>query len=290
MQRRWQSRRASSVTMAAGKPRTLYDKIFDDHVVAKLGEDGDEGGNALIYIDRHLVHEVTSPQAFEGLRTAGRAVRRPECTLATVDHNVPTSDRSSFTTVEQFIEQEDSRTQVMQLEENVKTFGVTYFGMRDLRQGIVHIIGPEQGFTMPGMTIVCGDSHTATHGAFGSLAFGIGTSEVEHVLATQTLVQAKGKNMRVQVNGELAAGGTSKDVVLHIIGVIGTAGGTGSVIEFCGSAIESLSMEARMSICNMAIEGGARAGMIGPDEITFEYLRGRWVSLLACLLTYLLHA
>jgi 3-isopropylmalate dehydratase len=288
MQRRWQSRRASSVTMAAGKPRTLYDKIFDDHVVAKLGEDGDEGGNALIYIDRHLVHEVTSPQAFEGLRTAGRAVRRPECTLATVDHNVPTSDRSSFTTVEQFIEQEDSRTQVMQLEENVKTFGVTYFGMRDLRQGIVHIIGPEQGFTMPGMTIVCGDSHTATHGAFGSLAFGIGTSEVEHVLATQTLVQAKGKNMRVQVNGELAAGVTSKDVVLHIIGVIGTAGGTGSVIEFCGSAIESLSMEARMSICNMAIEGGARAGMIGPDEITFEYLRGRWVSLLACLLTYLL--
>ena len=232
-------------------------------------------GTALLYIDRHLLHEVTSPQAFEGLRTAGRPVRRRDCTLATVDHNVPTSDRSAFETVESFIQEEDSRTQVMALQNNVQEFGVTYFGMDDKRQGIVHIIGPEQGFTLPGSTCVCGDSHTATHGAFGALAFGIGTSEVEHVLATQTLLQKRSKNMRVSVNGELAPGVTSKDVVLHIIGVIGTAGGTGAVIEFAGDAVRGLSMEARMSMCNMAIEGGARAGMVAPDDITFEYLKGR---------------
>jgi 3-isopropylmalate dehydratase len=248
----------------------LYDKIWDDHVVNTSPD-----GTALLYIDRHLLHEVTSPQAFEGLRTAGRPVRRRDCTLATVDHNVPTSDRSAFETVESFIQEEDSRTQVMALQNNVQEFGVTYFGMDDKRQGIVHIIGPEQGFTLPGSTCVCGDSHTATHGAFGALAFGIGTSEVEHVLATQTLLQKRSKNMRVSVNGELAPGVTSKDVVLHIIGVIGTAGGTGAVIEFAGDAVRGLSMEARMSMCNMAIEGGARAGMVAPDDITFEYLKGR---------------
>jgi len=261
---------ASRRAAASAGPRTLYDKIWDDHVV-----DINEDGTALLYIDRHLVHEVTSPQAFEGLRTAGRPVRRPDCTLATVDHNVPTSDRSGFTTVEAFIKEVDSRTQVMALEENVKEFGVTYFGMDDKRQGIVHVIGPEQGFTLPGSTCVCGDSHTATHGAFGALAFGIGTSEVEHVLATQTLLQKKSKNMCIRVEGELPAGVTSKDVVLHVIGVIGTAGGTGHVIEFCGDAIAGLSMESRMTICNMAIEAGARAGMVAPDDITLEYMKGR---------------
>lgn len=253
-----------------GPLRTLYDKVFEDHVVHK-----DESGSYLIYIDRHLVHEVTSPQAFEGLKNAGRKVRRSDCTLATVDHNIPTESRASFKNVETFVEQEDSKLQVMTLEQNVKDFDVTYFGMEDARQGIVHVIGPEQGFTLPGTTVVCGDSHTSTHGAFGALAFGIGTSEVEHVLATQTIIQAKSKNMRIQVDGDLAAGITSKDLVLHVIGVIGTAGGTGCVIEFAGSAIEALSMEARMSICNMAIEAGARAGMIRPDEITFNYLKGR---------------
>eukprot|EP00600_Ochromonadales_sp_CCMP1393_P012109 CAMPEP_0175019174 /NCGR_PEP_ID=MMETSP0005-20121125/13408_1 /TAXON_ID=420556 /ORGANISM="Ochromonas sp., Strain CCMP1393" /LENGTH=736 /DNA_ID=CAMNT_0016276873 /DNA_START=185 /DNA_END=2395 /DNA_ORIENTATION=- len=248
----------------------MFDKIWDAHLV-----DDSDDGNSLIYIDRHLVHEVTSPQAFEGLRTANRPVRRPDCTLVTVDHNVPTSSRTDFKDIASFIKEDDSRTQVMALEENVENFGLTYFGMDDSRQGIVHIIGPEQGFTLPGSTIVCGDSHTATHGAFGSLAFGIGTSEVEHVLATQTLVQQKAKNMRIRVDGELGPGVTSKDVVLHIIGVIGTAGGTGHVIEFAGDAIASFSMEARMSICNMAIEAGARAGMIAPDDITFEYLKGR---------------
>lgn len=249
--------------------RTLFDKIWDDHLVE------DSGDNSLIYIDRHLVHEVTSPQAFEGLRTANRIVRRPDCTLVTVDHNVPTSDRSSYKDAASFIQESASRTQVLALEENVKDFGLTYFGMDDSRQGIVHIIGPEQGFTLPGSTIVCGDSHTATHGAFGALAFGIGTSEVEHVLATQTLVQSKAKNMRITVEGKLNEFVTSKDVILHIIGVIGTAGGNGHVIEFAGDAIASFSMEARMSICNMAIEAGARAGMIAPDEITYEYLKGR---------------
>ncbi|KAK1924182.1 putative 3-isopropylmalate dehydratase [Papiliotrema laurentii] len=253
-------------------PRTLYDKVFDDHVVYS-GE-----GDTLLYIDRHLVHEVTSPQAFEGLRNAGRKVRRTDCTLATVDHNIPTAIRKNFKDINSFIAEPDSRAQVAALEENVKAFGVTYFGMSDKRQGIVHIIGPEQGFTLPGTTVVCGDSHTSTHGAFGALAFGIGTSEVEHVLATQTLPQAKSKNMRVSVEGQLAEGVTSKDIVLHIIGLIGTAGGTGCVIEFAGSAIRALSMEARMSICNMSIEGGARAGMIAPDEITFEYLKGRPLS------------
>ncbi|KAL0094896.1 Isopropylmalate isomerase [Phycomyces blakesleeanus] len=250
--------------------RTLYDKVWDDHVI-----DSQEDGTCLIYIDRHLVHEVTSPQAFEGLRNASRRVRRPDCTLATVDHNIPTTTRKKFKSITTFIDEADSRTQCETLETNVKEFELTYFGMEDSRQGIVHVIGPEQGFTLPGTTVVCGDSHTSTHGAFGALAFGIGTSEVEHVLATQTLLQKKSKNMRVCVEGELTPGVTSKDVALHVIGLIGTAGGTGCVIEFCGSAIASLSMEARMSICNMSIEGGARAGMIAPDEITFEYLRGR---------------
>ncbi|KAK1236655.1 3-isopropylmalate dehydratase [Marasmius sp. AFHP31] len=249
-------------------PRTLYDKIWDDHVV-----EYNEDGLALIYIDRHLVHEVTSPQAFEGLRSAGRPVRRPDCTLATVDHNVPTASRKNFKDVETFIAEPDSRAQCVALEENVKEFGVTYFGMTDKR--IVHIIGPEQGFTLPGITCVCGDSHTSTHGAFGSLAFGIGTSEVEHVLATQTLLQKKQKNMRISVDGDLHEGVTSKDVILHIIGVIGTAGGTGAVIEYAGSVIRGFSMEARMSMCNMSIEAGARAGMVAPDEVTFAYLRDR---------------
>ncbi|TFK86436.1 hypothetical protein K466DRAFT_600315 [Polyporus arcularius HHB13444] len=252
------------------QPRTLYDKIWDDHVV-----DVDENGLALIYIDRHLVFEVSSPQAFEGLRNAGRPVRRPDCTLATVDHNVPTSSRKHFTTVSEFVTQPESRAQVTTLEDNVKTFGLTYFGMTDRRQGIVHIIGPEEGFTLPGIICVCGDSHTSTHGAFGCLAFGIGTSEVEHVLATQTIIQKKSKNMRITVEGTLAEGVTSKDVILHIIGVIGIAGGTGCVIEYAGSVVRGLSMEARMTMCNMSIEGGARAGMIAPDEITFNYLRGR---------------
>ncbi|KAI6382465.1 hypothetical protein MCOR25_000757 [Pyricularia grisea] len=214
-------------------------------------------------------------QAFEGLRNAGRKVRRPDCTLATTDHNVPTTSRKALKDIASFIKEDDSRTQCVTLEENVKEFGVTYFGLSDKRQGIVHVIGPEQGFTLPGTTVVCGDSHTSTHGAFGALAFGIGTSEVEHVLATQCLITKRSKNMRIQVDGELAPGVSSKDVVLHAIGIIGTAGGTGAVIEFCGSVIRSLSMEARMSICNMSIEGGARAGMVAPDEITFDYLKGR---------------
>lgn len=255
---------------SSAQPQTLYDKVFHDHIVHK-----DESGLYLLYIDRHLVHEVTLPQAFEGLKNANRKVRRPDCTLATVDHNIPTVLRAKFKNVETFVEQEDSKLQVMTLEQNVQDFGVTYFGMTDARQGIVHVIGPEQGFTLPGTTVVCGDSHTLTHGAFGALAFGIGTSEVEHVLATQTIIQAKLKNMRILVEGDLQPGITSKDLVLHVIGVIGTAGGTGCVIEFAGSAIESLSMEARMSICNMSIEAGARAGMIAPDEITFNYLKGR---------------
>ncbi|QDZ18390.1 3-isopropylmalate dehydratase [Chloropicon primus] len=253
--------------------RTLYDKIFEDHTI-----DTSEDGTALLFVDRHLVHEVTSPQAFEGLRNAGRPVRRTDCTLATVDHNVPTTDRATFDTVENFIQETDSRTQVMALEENVKEFGVTYFGMEDTRQGIVHVIGPEQGFTLPGAICVCGDSHTATHGAFGALAFGIGTSEVEHVMATQTLLQKKSMNMKVQIDGKLQPGVVSKDVVLHVIGVIGTAGGNGCCIEFCGSTVRDMSMEARMAMSNMAIEGGARAGLVAPDETTFEYLQGRPLS------------
>ncbi|TKY87469.1 hypothetical protein EX895_003483 [Sporisorium graminicola] len=251
-------------------PKTLYQKIFDSHLVHEEAD-----GTCLIYIDRHLVHEVTSPQAFEGLRNANRKVRRTDCTLATVDHNIPTASRKSYKDTKSFVEQADSRTQCLTLEENVKAFGLTFFGLSDNRQGIVHIVGPEQGFTLPGTTVVCGDSHTSTHGAFGSLAFGIGTSEVEHVLATQTLLQKRAKNMRIQVDGELSEGVTSKDIILHIIGLIGTAGGTGHVIEFAGSTIQSLSMEARMSICNMSIEAGARAGLIAPDETTYEYIKGR---------------
>ena len=246
-------------------PRTLYDKIWDDHVV-----DRQEDGTCLLYIDRHLVHEVTSPQAFEGLRMTGRKVRAPQKTLAVVDHNVPTSaDRHLG------IKNEESRIQVEQLAINAAEFGVEYYSESDIRQGIVHIIGPEQGFTLPGMTIVCGDSHTSTHGAFGSLAHGIGTSEVEHVLATQTLIQKKAKNMLVQVDGQLPPGVTAKDIVLAIIGEIGTAGGTGYVIEYAGEAIRALSMEGRMTICNMSIEGGARAGLIAPDQVTFDYITGK---------------
>ncbi|MCZ4289668.1 3-isopropylmalate dehydratase large subunit [Hoeflea alexandrii] len=246
-------------------PRTLYDKIWDDHLV-----DQQEDGTCLLYIDRHLVHEVTSPQAFEGLRTAHRKVRAPEKTLAVVDHNVPTSpDRH------QGIKNEESRIQVEALATNSAEFGVEYFNENDKRQGIVHIVGPEQGFTLPGTTIVCGDSHTSTHGAFGALAHGIGTSEVEHVLATQTLIQKKAKNMLVEVNGELPEGVTAKDIILAIIGEIGTAGGTGYVIEFAGEAIRALSMEGRMTVCNMTIEGGARAGLIAPDEKTYAYFKDR---------------
>ena len=248
-------------------PRTLFDKIWDAHLVHK-----DDDGSSLIYIDRHLVHEVTSPQAFEGLRNAGRSVACPERTLAVADHNVPTSDRS------QGIADEESRIQVEALEKNAADFGVPYFGMTDIRQGIVHVIGPEQGFTQPGMTIVCGDSHTATHGAFGALAFGIGTSEVEHVLATQTLIQQPAKNMRITVDGTPGPGVTAKDIILAIIGVIGTAGGNGHVIEYAGEAIRNLSMEGRMTVCNMSIEAGARAGMIAPDETTFEYIKGKPMS------------
>ncbi|KAL8629536.1 hypothetical protein Q9189_004774 [Teloschistes chrysophthalmus] len=245
-------------------------QVLRDHIVDERGD-----GTILLYIDRHLVHEVTSPQAFEGLRNARRKVRRPDCTLVTTDHNVPTTPRKNFKNVEQFVEEADSRTQCLTLEENVKAFKLTYFGLGDKRQGIVHIIGPEQGFTLPGTTVVCGDSHTSTHGAFGALAFGIGTSEVEHVLATQTIITKRSKNMRIQVDGSLPVGVSSKDIILHAIGIIGTAGGTGAVIEYCGSAISGLSMEARMSICNMSIEAGARAGMIAPDATTFEYLKGR---------------
>ena len=246
------------------KPRTLFDKIWDNHLVHQQDD-----GTCLIYIDRHLVHEVTSPQAFEGLRTAGRKVHQPKATLAVADHNVPTTDRSKG------IEEPESRIQVETLEANCRDFGVPYFGMSDIRQGIVHIIGPEQGFTQPGMTIVCGDSHTSTHGAFGALAFGIGTSEVEHVLATQTLIQKPAKNMRVTVEGKVGPGVTAKDIVLAIIGRLGTAGGTGYVIEYAGDAIRDLSMEGRMTVCNMTIEAGARAGLIAPDETTFAYLKGR---------------
>ena len=247
--------------------KTLYDKIWNDHLVHQQSD-----GTALLYVDRHLVHEVTSPQAFEGLRMQNRKVRRPELTLAVPDHNVPTTDRSKG------IADEESKIQVDTLRNNCKEFGVQLFDVNDKRQGIVHIIGPEQGFTQPGTVIVCGDSHTATHGAFGSLAFGIGTSEVEHVLATQTLIQKKSKNFRINVNGKLPAGVTSKDVILKIIGTIGTAGGTGYVIEFAGEVIRSLSVEQRMTICNMTIEGGARAGLIAPDEKTFEYFKNRPMS------------
>ncbi len=246
-------------------PKTLYDKIWDAHLVEES-----EDGTSLIYIDRHLVHEVTSPQAFEGLRMAGRKVRAPEKTIAVPDHNVPTTpDR------EKGIENEESRIQVEALDRNAREFGIHYYPVNDIRQGIVHIVGPEQGWTLPGMTVVCGDSHTATHGAFGALAHGIGTSEVEHVLATQTLIQKKSKNMKVEITGRLQPGVTAKDVTLAIIGATGTAGGTGHVIEYCGDVIRDLSMEGRMTVCNMAIEGGARAGLIAPDEKTFEYIKGR---------------
>jgi 3-isopropylmalate/(R)-2-methylmalate dehydratase large subunit len=250
------------------QPRTLYDKIWDSHLIEQ-----DKDGTCLIYIDRHLVHEVTSPQAFEGLRAAGRKVRRPDATLAVVDHNVPTTpDRVEG------IKEPDSRLQVETLERAVTEFGLPYFGMNDIRQGIVHVIGPEQGFTQPGQTLVCGDSHTATHGAFGALAFGIGTSEVEHVLATQTMIQRHAKNMLIRVEGELPFGVTAKDVILAIIGRIGTAGGTGHVLEYAGSTIRNLSMEGRMTVCNMSIEAGARAGLIAPDAVTYEYLKGRPMS------------
>jgi len=246
------------------KPRTLFDKIWDGHLV-----DRQDDGTCLIYIDRHLVHEVTSPQAFEGLCMAGRKVRRPDATLAVADHNVPTSDRALG------IEDEDSRIQVEALRDNCAEFGVPYYDMDDVRQGIVHIIGPEQGFTLPGVTMACGDSHTATHGAFGAFALGIGTSEVEHVLATQTLLMRPFKNMRVTVDGALPLGVTAKDMILAIIGRIGTAGGTGHVIEYAGEAVRALSMEGRMTVCNMSIEGGARAGLVAPDETTFDYVKGR---------------
>jgi len=245
-------------------PQTLYDKIWNEHLVHKQ-----EDGTSLLFVDRHLIHEVTSPQAFEGLRNSNRKVRQPKLTLAVADHNVPTTDRSKG------IDDEDSKIQVDTLEKNCKEFGIELFGMNDKRQGIVHIIGPEQGFTQPGTVIVCGDSHTATHGAFGALAFGIGTSEVEHVLATQTLVQKKAKNFRINVNGKLPVGVTSKDVILQIIGKIGTAGGTGHVVEYAGSLISSLSVEQRMTICNMTIEGGARAGLIEPDQKIFDYLKDK---------------
>ena len=246
------------------KLRTLYDKIWDDHVAHEAAD-----GTCLLYIDRHLVHEVTSPQAFEGLRMTGRKVRHPEKTLAVVDHNVPTTDRSKG------IAEPESRIQVETLAANAKEFGIPYFNEMDKRQGIVHVVGPEQGFTLPGTTIVCGDSHTSTHGAFGALAHGIGTSEVEHVLATQTLIQKKAKNMLVQVDNKLGAYSTAKDIILSIIGKIGTAGGTGHVIEFAGEAIRDLSMEGRMTVCNMSIEGGARAGMVAPDEKAYAYLNGK---------------
>lgn len=246
--------------------KTLYDKIFESHLVHSA-----EDGTCLLYIDRHLVHEVTSPQAFEGLRVAGRKVRRPDATLAVPDHNVPTTPERK----QGIIKDETSRIQVQTLADNAKEFGIMHYAMDDKRQGIVHIVGPEQGFTQPGMTIVCGDSHTSTHGAFGALAFGIGTSEVEHVLATQTLIQRRAKNMLVRIDGALPPGVTAKDITLAIIGKIGTAGGTGYVIEYAGEAIRNLSMEGRMTVCNMSIEAGARAGLIAPDEKTFDYIKGR---------------
>ena len=245
--------------------KTLYDKLWDAHVV-----DEAEDGTCLLYIDRHLIHEVTSAQAFEGLREAGRPVHAPERTIATPDHNVPTDEARL-----KVIEDEQSRIQLEALERNTAEFGVEHFGINDIRQGIVHVVGPEQGYTLPGMTVVCGDSHTATHGAFGSLAHGIGTSEVEHVLATQTLIQKKSKNMKVEVTGSLAPGVTPKDVALSIIGETGTGGGTGHVIEYCGQVFRDMTMEGRMTVCNMAIEGGARAGMVAPDGTTFDYVRGR---------------
>ena len=246
-------------------PKTLYDKIWDAHLAHEAKD-----GTCLLYIDRHLVHEVTSPQAFEGLRTAGRPVRAPDKTIAVPDHNVPTTlDRANG------IENEESRIQVEALDTNAKEFGIHYYPVDDIRQGIVHIVGPEQGWTLPGMTVVCGDSHTATHGAFGALAHGIGTSEVEHVLATQTLIQKKSLNMKVEITGHLHPGVTAKDITMSVIGATGTAGGTGYVIEYCGSAIRDLSMEGRMTVCNMAIEGGARAGLIAPDDITYDYVKGR---------------
>jgi 3-isopropylmalate/(R)-2-methylmalate dehydratase large subunit len=246
------------------KPRTLYDKIWDDHLVDEAPD-----GTCLLYIDRHLVHEVTSPQAFEGLRMSGRKMRAPQKTLAVVDHNVPTTDRSKPNP------DPESAEQIRTLAQNAKDFGIEYFDEHDRRQGIVHIIGPEQGFTLPGATIVCGDSHTATHGAFGALAYGIGTSEVEHVLATQTLIQKKSKNMLVDVSGRLPSGVTAKDIILGLIGEIGTAGGTGYTIEYAGEAVRALSLEGRMTMCNMSIEGGARAGMVAPDEKTFAYIKDR---------------
>ncbi|MEO1530253.1 MAG: 3-isopropylmalate dehydratase large subunit, partial [Planctomycetota bacterium] len=249
--------------IADNTPRTLLDKIWDEHVVHQP-----ETGPAILYIDLHLVHEVTSPQAFEGLRIAKRNVRRPERTLATPDHNVPTSDRSLP------IADPISRKQIETLRENCAEFGVQLFDIGDVRQGIVHVIGPENGYTQPGMTIVCGDSHTATHGAFGALAFGIGTSEVEHVLATQTLLQFKPKTFELRVNGELSKGVTAKDMILYLIGQIGTAGGTGYVLEYTGDCVRRLTMEERMTVCNMSIEAGARAGMIAADQTTFDYLRG----------------
>ena len=248
-------------------PKTLYDKIWENHLVH-----AQKDGTSLLYVDRHLIHEVTSPQAFEGLRLNNRKVRKPELTLAVADHNVPTTDRSKG------ISDMDSKIQVDTLRDNCKEFGVKLFDMNDKRQGIVHIIGPEQGFTQPGNVIVCGDSHTATHGAFGALAFGIGTSEVEHVLATQTLIQKKSKNLRISVEGKLPVGVTAKDVILKIIGTIGTAGGTGYVVEYAGEVIRNLSMEERMAICNITIEAGARAGLIAPDEKTFNYLKNRPMS------------
>ncbi|MEE8280548.1 MAG: aconitase family protein, partial [Alphaproteobacteria bacterium] len=246
------------------KPRTLLDKIWESHLVDRA-----EDGTCLLYVDRHLVHEVTSPQAFDGLRQSGRKVRRPEATLAVADHNVPTTDRANG------IKEEDSRIQVEALEKNCADFGVPYFPLLDVRQGIVHIIGPEQGFTQPGMTMVCGDSHASTHGAFGALTFAIGTSDVEHVLATQTLILKAAKNMRITVEGAPHPGVGAKDLILAIIGKIGAAGGTGHVIEYAGEAIRALSMEGRLTVCNMSIEAGARAGLVAPDETTYEYLKGR---------------
>ena len=245
--------------------KTLYDKIWDAHVVHEADD-----GTSLLYIDRHLVHEVTSPQAFEGLRMAGRTVRAPDRTIAVPDHNVPTTAGRDT-----HIDNEESRIQVDALDKNARDFGIHYYPVSDIRQGIVHIVGPEQGWTLPGMTVVCGDSHTATHGAFGALAHGIGTSEVEHVLATQTLIQQKSKNMKVEITGKLRPGVTAKDITLSVIGATGTAGGNGHVIEYCGEAIRALSMEGRMTVCNMAIEGGARAGLIAPDETTYAYVMGR---------------
>ena len=246
------------------QPKTLFDKIWESHVV-----DVQEDGTCLLYIDRQIIHEITSAQAFEGLREAGRKVRRPEAQLLVPDHNVPTTDRSLP------IENEESRIQIDLLKENAEAFGLPYIELNDIRQGIVHVIGPEQGFTLPGLTMACGDSHTSTHGAFGCLAFGIGTSEVEHVLATQSLIQRPAKNMRVTVDGALPQGVVAKDLALAIIGAIGTAGGTGCVIEYAGKAVEDLSMEGRMTLCNMTIEGGARAGLVAPDQTTFDYVKGR---------------